>query len=320
MSEPPAPAAASPFHAGERAVQTRAQVPDTLEAMASQMIRDFMPEQHREFFAQLPFVVLGTVDAEGQPWATLLAQPPGFAHSPDPQHLIIYAVPAAADPAAANLRPGALVGLLGIEPQTRRRNRMNGRVTTLTAQSIEIEVLQSFGNCPKYIQAREAQFVAETPSAASATRATQIDAHAARMISEADTFFIASAHPASGAMPARAEGVDASHRGGKPGFVRVRGTTLTIPDFAGNRLFNTLGNLTLEPRAGLLFVDFNHGDLLYLATRAEIVWDGDELASFTGAERLLRFTVNEVLHVPGSLALRWAPVAPSPFVANTGAW
>lgn len=319
MSEPPAPA--SPFHAGERAVQTRAQVPASLEAMARQMIRDFMPDQHREFFAQLPFVVLGTVDAEGQPWATLLAQPPGFVHSPDPQHLVIHAVPAAPDPASANLQPGALIGLLGIEPQTRRRNRMNGRVTALTAQSIGIEVLQSFGNCPKYIQARAAQFVAKTPSLASATRATQLDARTTRIISQADTFFIASAHPASGAAPAPAEGVDVSHRGGKPGFVRVRdGKILTIPDFAGNRLFNTLGNLALDPRAGLLFVEFNQGDLLYLATTAEIVWDGDELASFTGAERLLSFTVHEVLHMPESLALSWGPVAPSSFVANTGAW
>lgn len=320
MSEPSAPAVASPFHAGERAVQTRAQVPATLEAMARQMVRDFMPDQHREFFAQLPFVVLGTVDAAGQPWATLLAQPPGFAHSPDPQHLVIHTVPAAPDPASTNLRPGALIALLGIEPQTRRRNRMNGRVTALTAHSIEIEVLQSFGNCPKYIQARAAQFVADTPSPASPMRATHLDARTSRMVSEADTFFIASAHPASGATPAPAEGIDVSHRGGKPGFVQVRGEILTIPDFAGNRLFNTLGNLTLEPRAGLLFVDFDQGDVLYLAVSAEIVWGGDELASFTGAERLLRFTVHEVLYVPGSLALRWGPVAPSPFVANTGAW
>ncbi len=116
-------------------------------------------------------------------------------------------------------------------------------------------------------------------------------------------------------------GVDVSHRGGKPGFVRVDDArTLSAPDFIGNFFFNTLGNLTLNPRAGLLFIDFENGDLLYLAVTAEILWDGDALSGFTGAERLLRFSVQQAMRVSGAMPLRWGSAEPSPHLARTGAW
>ncbi len=85
-------------------------------------------------------------------------------------------------------------------------------------------------------------------------------------------------------------GVDVAHRGGKPGFVNVDGNkTLIIPDFSGNKHFNSFGNLELNPRAGLLFVDFNQGDLLYLTGEAKVIWDGAEINRYAGAERLLVF-------------------------------
>jgi predicted pyridoxine 5'-phosphate oxidase superfamily flavin-nucleotide-binding protein len=309
------------FHAGEVALQQRAGVAQRMADVGPRVIRSYMPEQHRDFFAQLPFVVLGSVDAQGQPWASVLAGPPGFIRSPDAARLRVQALPAASDPLAASLAEGAPIGMLGIEPHTRRRNRVNGRVTALDGGGFGVAVEQSFGNCPKYIQAREPVLAERVEGVA--TLGTQLDAAALRLVQGADTFFIASAHPGAG--QGGEHGVDVSHRGGKPGFVRVDGDAvgpqwLTVPDLVGNYFFNTLGNLLLQPQAGLLFIDFETGDLLHLAVRAEIVWDAPELARYPGAQRLLRLQVQQVLRRPSALALRWGAASLSPALEATSAW
>jgi hypothetical protein len=304
---------ASPFHAGEQAVQQRAGVRDAAESMGRRGIRRFMPEQHREFFSAQPFVVIGGVDASGQPWATLRAGAPGFVSSPDARSLRIEGGALPGDPLAATWREGALLGGLGIEPRTRRRNRVNGVVRAVEGETLQVEVMQSFGNCPKYIQSRTPVFIERDAAAARAQPeiATQLSSADRELLARADTFFIASANLSDEA--GLGKGVDVSHRGGAPGFVRVDdANTLTTPDYSGNRFFNTIGNLTHDPRAGLLFIDFASGDLLYLAVQAEIIWDGNELASFAGAQRLVRFHVNEVRRSRGALPFRWSDVELAP--------
>jgi hypothetical protein len=304
----------SPWHSGELAMQSLVGVREQLAELGPRVIRDYMPEQHRNFFEQLPFLITGSLDPAQQPWASVLAAPKGFAHAPDEHHLRIDALPTADDPLADTLVPGAPIGLLGIEPHTRRRNRMNGVLAQADAQGFAVEVRQSFGNCPKYIQAREPVYVDATRAAPAARRTERMGAAARRIVSAADTFFIATTHLAS-------RTVDVSHRGGRPGFVRQdEDGMLTVPDFIGNSFFNTLGNIVLEPRAGLLFIDFDTGDLLQLAVTAEVVWDGPALAAFGGAERLLRMQVVSVLHRPAALPLRWSPAQLSPYLAATGRW
>ncbi|WP_076998690.1 pyridoxamine 5'-phosphate oxidase family protein [Variovorax sp. KK3] len=312
---------AAAWHEGERLLQARAGVAERMAEIGPRVLRDYMPDQHRSFFAQLPFLVTGSLDGEGRPWASLLAAPPGFAHSPDPRHLRIDALPMASDPLAAALVPGAPIALLGIEPHTRRRNRMNGTLDALDGRGFSIEVGQSFGNCPKYIQAREPVFTGGAQGAQFGPRMERLDAHAQAMIREADTFFIATAHPAAAHADGPAQGVDVSHRGGRPGFVRLDDDgTMTVPEFIGNFFFNTLGNIAVNPVAGLLFVDFERGDLLQVAATAEVVWDGPELDSFEGAERLLRMRVVSARRAAGALPLRFGPASLSPFLEATGRW
>lgn len=316
---------AAPFHAGERALQALAGSREQMEAAGPRIIRDFMPDQHREFFSLLPFIVAGSIDDGLQPWASVLAAPAGFVHSPDATHLRIDALPAAGDPLAGQLKQGATLGLLGIQPHTRRRNRMNGTVEAIDAAGFMVEVQQSFGNCPRYIQAREPEFVPPRGDAAPAQWLDKLDLAAHRLIGSADTLFIATAYPNEAAVgddaDASSHGVDVSHRGGRPGFVRIDGDdTLTVPDFNGNRFFNTLGNLAAHPRAGLLFVDFDSGDLLHVAVTAEIVWNGPEVAAFEGAERLMRFRVTHALRRPAALPLRWGDAQLSAHLAHTGQW
>jgi hypothetical protein len=308
------------FHEGEQAVQTLAGIRERFAATGAPFIRDFMPEQHREFFPLLPFLLAGSVDAQGQPWASVLAGPPGFAHSPDPRELQVDAWPRADDPLAQALKPGMPIGLLGIQPHTRRRNRMNGHVVEAGGRKFRVHVDQSFGNCPKYIQAREPRFTgASSPSRV--TPMTTLDEAAQRLVRRADTLFIASAHPRALDGGAPEHGIDVSHRGGKPGFVRVdAGTTLTLPDFTGNSFFNTLGNLLLEPRCGLLFIDYDSGDTLQIAAGARIVSEDEELASFRGALRLLKLEVTAAILSAAALPIAWGPAELSPVLESTGNW
>ncbi|MDJ1159547.1 pyridoxamine 5'-phosphate oxidase family protein [Chelatococcus sp. SYSU_G07232] len=321
------PHAGSPFHAGERAVQERAGVRDRVERIGRRVVRDFMPDQHRELFGELPFLIVGSLDAERRPWASILVGRPGFVASPDARTLVITATAAFGDPGRENLAAGRPVGLLGIELQTRRRNRMNGTIVEAEPGRLTVRVGQSFGNCPQYIQAREPTFVAE-PSTVAASRPVRaegplLSAEAAALVANADTFFIATASPeARGGDPV--EGVDVSHRGGRPDFVRVSEedgrTLLTSPDFVGNFHFNTFGNLAVNPRAGLLFVDFATGRLLSLTGEAEVVWEGPDLAAFAGAERLLRFRVTEGVAIEGAVPLRWSEPALARELPATGSW
>ncbi len=309
------PHADSPFHEGELSVQARAGSRDLMAQIGRRAIRPAMPPQHREFFPLLPFVVLGAVDDTGQPWATLLADARrGFVTVPDETHLEIRGALSADDPLRPLVREGASVGLLGIDLSTRRRNRANGRVTRSGPDGFTLHVLQSFGNCPKYIQRRELQMDTDERRPAGGVerivRATRLEGRAAALVRGADTFFIATHAPGE----AQNAGADVSHRGGPAGFVSLNddGRSLTWPDYVGNGLFNTLGNLAVEPRAGLLFIDFDRGDLLHVNGRAQTVWDGPEMAATPGAKRLVRLQVEQVLLREAAWPLRWRFIEASP--------
>jgi uncharacterized protein len=214
--------------------------------------------------------------------------------------------------------------LLGIELDTRRRNRMNGMVTALSASGFTVRVRQSFGNCPQYIQARAPLFVTDPGAPPSIARheGPALSDRALTLLRQADTFFIATVAPSRGDEAAR--GVDMSHRGGKAGFVRVTlengASVLTVPDFRGNNAFNTFGNIALEPRAGILVVDFATGDLLSLTGDAEVIWDGPDLRAFAGAQRLLRLRVTGGALCANAIHWRWSPAQPAPQLAATGSW
>jgi uncharacterized protein len=283
-------------------------------------IRDFLPEQHRHFFSQMPQIFAGAIDAAGWPLATLLTGHPGFVQSPDPLTLHIAALPDTEDPANEALSPNREIGILGIDFSTRRRNRVNGRIVARDSSGVRIAVGQSFGNCPQYIQLR-----ALTPSGGDPAQAVSkpvetfdhLDEAARTAIVAADTFFVASrSRPGEGV----GYGADISHRGGRPGFVRVDGDQLTIPDFRGNRYFNTLGNLIAEPRASLLFVDFATGDLLQLQGTPEVDWNGASAAQFDGAERLWRFHVTRGWRRKTASPLRWSFIEYSRTTLQTGLW
>lgn len=282
-------------------------------------IRHSMSAQHQLFFAQLPYIFVAAIDTAGSPLATVLTGKPGFVQSPDPETLCVSALPDVGDPAADALLPDRSVGILGIDFSTRRRNRANGRIVSRHAHGFRIDVDQSFGNCPQYIQLRtlENEPRAESEASSAAVETFEhLDLEAQAAITGADTFFVASR---SRAGDGAAFGADISHRGGRPGFVRVDGNMLTIPDFRGNRYFNTLGNLIAEPRASLLFLEFETGTLIQLQGVAQVEWSGPT-EEFRGAERLWRFHIAKGWRRNTAVPLRWSFSEYSPVTLRTGVW
>lgn len=313
---------ASPFHPGEQEVQARAGKRDEMEHFGRRVIRPFMPDQHREFFAQLPFLVVGSVDEKGWPWASILSGRPGFLSTPDPTTMQVNALATIGDPLESSLTPGAPLGLLGIETTTRRRNRMNGRVAEIGSSGFALTVDQSFGNCPQYIQTRTVDFIREPNAPAGPGNSAHFDTlddSARELISSADTFFVSS-YVKTQDQP-KIEGVDVSHRGGRPGFVKIEGNTLTIPDYPGNFHFNTLGNFLVNPKAGLVFADFETGELLLLTGTVELLWEDErEVIAFKGAERAWRFTLDHGVRLNDALPFRLAFEEYSVNTLLTGDW
>lgn len=307
----------SPFHAGEREIQRRLGVEAKMDGFGRKVIRDFMPPQHVDFYTQLPFLSLGVVDPSGRPWASLVSGAPGFVSSAHDRQLSVQADWHPDDPLAGALADGAPVGVLGMEMATRRRNRLTAKARP-RAGGFDLDVVQTFGNCPQYIHSRVVEPVAPGARTPGPTeRLEGLDAAARAMIAAADTFFVASYAPGE----ASSHGADVSHRGGKPGFVKIdEDGRLVVPDFHGNSHFNTLGNFAVYPQAGLTFFDFETGDLLMLTGDVEILWDDPEVEAFRGAERAWRFTPRQGLRWRARLPLAWRGGEASPNSDLTGSW
>ena len=292
-----------PFHEGEVQVQERAgEVAEG--ARNARAIADSILKGALNFIAEQPMAVLGSVDDEQNVWASVLFGRPGFISTPDEQTVefdLSQAGINAHDPLWTNIEQNTQIGALIIELATRRRLRINGEVTRSAADRLALRVAESYPNCPKYIQRRTVEYqAAEQADAMPApVDGLSLGREQESLIQSSDTFFVASAHPQ--------RGVDASHRGGPPGFVEVvDDRTLRVPDYVGNSMFNTLGNLAVNPRAGLVFVDFDRGRTLQLIGRTEILWDQPDAARRSGGtRRFWDFQIDRWRESGLPAALRW---------------
>ena len=291
----------SPFHDGETAIHRSLGIESEVDQLGRRMIRDHLPQQHQKFYRELPYLVVGSCDPEGHPSASILTGSPGFISSSDLKTLRVDSAPIPGDLLNDNLAVGAAIGLLGIDLSRRRRNRAAGRISQLneTDNGFTLAIDQAFGNCPQFITKRDieqwSQRVTTGRWSAPITQ-NHLSPSDLQLIETADTFFIASHYAGNSNTPT--SGTDVSHRGGEPGFVQIENSnTLLIPDYAGNMHFNTLGNLSKNPRAGLLFIDFESGEYLQLSGEIEIIWNSDEVKQFAGAQQLLRFRLQKSLSI-----------------------
>lgn len=295
------------LHIGELLVQRRAGVDHEATRLAGMVQPAGLSPGMRGFLNARSFVAVVGRDRDGRLWTSALVGPPGFLQAPSSGEIVISAAPMAGDP-LCELPPGQKVGLIGMEFAARRRLRVNGILESAAPGQLAICVEQAFGNCPRYIHRR--LLADKDTSLTSGTRSSRTGTgllpDEVGLILSSGTFFLGTINPGRGA--------DASHRGGNPGFVRVDGSTLWWPDYPGNNLFNSLGNLALNPEAALLFLDFDHGRTLQLSGTAKIEWgeagrpgdDGD-----TG--RLVRFSPERVSSGQ-RLPIHQVAFEPSPYI------
>jgi predicted pyridoxine 5'-phosphate oxidase superfamily flavin-nucleotide-binding protein len=295
---------ASPYHAGELAAQARAGVQVEAERI-NKSIRATLPEIAQVFLQSQRMVVVSSIDTTSRAWASLLTGESGFIEILDEQTIEIHAVPHAGDPLAASVLRGGDVGLLAIDFEARRRMRLNGWMEQ-GQKSLVVHTNQVYANCPKYIQMRSFTYEESGNQSPCILQTEQLTDRQQEWIKQADTFFIATYYPDYGA--------DASHRGGLPGFVHIDGAgRLLFPDYPGNRMFQTLGNISVNPYAGLLFLDFMQGDTLQLTGKAQVIWDKEQAIAFTGSERAVEFVIDEVIEVREASPLRGQLIEYSPW-------
>lgn len=300
------------FHEGERAVQARAGE-SAIAVRNAGVITDTVIAGARPFIDKQVMVATATRTDRGQVWASLLFGPPGFLRSPEGRRIEIASARAqrqADDPFWQELDLGSQAGLLFIELSTRRRYRVNGHVEHVDGQHVRVAIDEAYPNCPKYIQRRHPQGVVDEASPAqpaSVQRGQALDEASAALLDAADTLFIASGAPGGS--------LDASHRGGPTGFIeRLSARRLRVPDYAGNSMFNTLGNLALDPACGLVIPDFANGRLLHLTGRAELLWDQADPQGLTGGTgRFWEFEIEAWLLREHAMALSWEFLDASPF-------
>jgi uncharacterized protein len=293
------------YHEGELAVQARAGVGS--EGLGAQeMYRPAMASGVQHFVAAQQLAVVSTLDQEGRPWASLRTGQPGFLRALDEHTLEVGGYSNLDDPLLANLAKPGPAGVLAINLAARQRIRLNGEARIDSAGRVVVDLNQVYGNCPQYIQAREVH--GEREAKVNETRRTELlDERLRRWLENTDTFFLATAHPESG--------VDASHRGGKSGFVRVENEKrFVFPDYAGNNMFNSLGNITSYPRAGLLFPDFKSGATLQVTGAASIIWEGLQLAEFRAARRLVGIDIEKIVELSPGMLLQFEFKGYSPYL------
>ncbi|MEO9517879.1 MAG: pyridoxamine 5'-phosphate oxidase family protein [Paracoccaceae bacterium] len=289
------------WHEGERALHRSLGVEEKMQTRGQIVVRGYMPDQHREFFEKLRFLVLSAVDKDGRVWPFMRFGGVGFIQSPDSTTLVVSSQPLPSEPDGLDLNEGAKISVLGIELETKRRNRMNGTISYRDHQQLHISVDQSFGNCPRYIHVRK-RVKSASSLAEKLSQSKKFNAADFNKMRRADMLFIASRAPEL--TQDRRAGVDVNHRGGLPGFVRVLDDqTLIIPDYDGNKFFNTFGNIMRDPRCGIQFPDFQTGDLLTLNGHAEVIADDPTGMATYGSNRYLKFKAEILRRAVGAFAL-----------------
>ncbi|ETW00594.1 hypothetical protein H310_07168 [Aphanomyces invadans] len=311
-------------HSGELYVQERRHVPREVSQYPPQIISDDMPRQHSTFFSDLPYFAIATMDSHGRPWATLVTGPrtarPVTAMSSD--KLRIDTELPADDPFGACVAShqqasngSALWAGLGVDFSNRRRNKVAGYVVSSSFDQgylrMDLTTNDNMGNCPKYITVRDLVYAPErrAPSTISNTFHDSVSPNAPVSLTEeeidhvhrASTLFLASRH--IDAKDPRSTDMGLNHRGGSRGFARVgeAGTTINVPDFSGNRFYQSLGNIQTDKVAGLVVPCFETGDLLYLTGHAENLFDEDATRIMPRVTLLTRIVLTGKVYIKAAL-------------------
>jgi predicted pyridoxine 5'-phosphate oxidase superfamily flavin-nucleotide-binding protein len=297
------------YHNGERHIQQLVGE-EKIAARNGKIIFDKIVKGAFNFIENQQFLIISSRDENGQIWNSILMGNNGFLKIIDERNIQIHLAALQSDKGDIlfkNLASNDEIGLLFIELATRRRFRVNGKAV-LDGESLSIEVIEAYPNCPKYIQKRSLRHLEKNNTKAQYQKGTTLEQAELDWIRQADTFFVGSAS-ANG-------GMDTSHRGGAVGFVEIlTDGQLKIPDYVGNSMYNTLGNFVENPNAGLLFIDFTTGATLQLSGKAALVFgqqSEEDLQKTTGTGRYWTFKTEYWIRTEG-LQVDWEFGDFSPF-------
>lgn len=288
-----------PFHQGELAVQKRAGESARARANGA-VVKAEILDGALSFIARQSLVAVGSTASDGSLWASVILGATGFMRADDPHAVHIdlnQAAVAQGDPVLENLANDSRIGTLMIELETRRRLKINGRASFESGELL-VAVEKSFPLCPKYIQRRKVRIAADLKSIEEQDfcAGSELGAAEIELISRCDTLFVASSYAEDDNA-----NIDVSHRGGNPGFVMVDSSRrIRVPDYSGNGMFNTFGNLQLNNKAGVILIDFSRQQALQVTGVAEVLFDQEDSENRTGGtnrfwtldiERWRRFTL-----------------------------
>ena len=301
------------FHQGELDVQALANESAIAlrngQVLSSNILPGAMP-----FINQQNMLVISSVDEAGLPWSSVLFGPPGFIQASSSSSLLLDATKMLVnknDPLWKNISHNPKVGVLAIELSTRRRFRVNGHIQRISGSELsnsqfEITVQQAYPNCPKFIQRRNLKIEPETQAEElpEPLTGTKIADQHKNIIRQSDSFFVSSS---SLIKNSQEHSVDASHRGGLPGFIKVlEGNRLLIPDYQGNSMFNTLGNIHVYPKAGIIIIDFESARVLQLSGSAKILWNKkDDTNHSSGTKRFWELSIEKWQETKIPQAIKW---------------
>lgn len=299
------------YHSGEKLVQQLAGE-ELIAQRNGRIIGSSIVRGAINFIEKLPMVMVSSTDAEQQVWISAIIGDFGFIQVPNPNTILLnlnLVRSSKSDIFFKNIDANHRIGTLFIELSTRRRYRVNGSIKK-EDNILSLQVEEAYANCPKYIQQR----VSSLPDSfhktiAECTTGQQLSTHQLDWIKTADTFFVGS--------KSNSGRLDGSHRGGNPGFVElVDGNKLKIPDYQGNSMYNTLGNIMENSKVGLLFIDFETGDLLQLTGKAELLVNQtseQDLKKSTGTGRFWLFETSSWILTRKHHQINWEMLGYSPF-------
>jgi predicted pyridoxine 5'-phosphate oxidase superfamily flavin-nucleotide-binding protein len=305
---------ASVFHEGEKSFHKALGIEERMDEMGKRMMRDHMPDQHRDFFAQLPMIHICVLDENGHPSAILRTGNPGFISSPDEYTLIIDSQPLAGEPENLQLTKGSKISIVGVEFATRRRNRLNATILSHQDNKLEMRVDLSFGNCPKYIQIRNMFPPEQLDLNSEVFRSDNLGKTERKIITAVDTLFIASRSSVINDEPKN--GIDINHRGGNPGFIEIiDDQTIQFPDYLGNNMFNTFGNIVSDPRVAIQLIDFENKTLMHIQGRAEIITLEGKFDGNPDMGRRVKIRIENITITTDALPFKpefisWSPMLP----------
>ncbi|PYI14250.1 putative oxidoreductase [Aspergillus violaceofuscus CBS 115571] len=282
-----------------------------------------------------PLLAIGTIDSEGRPWTSIWGGEKGFARSTsqttvelttpvdrrhDPVAEILLGPPEG--DLADSTRGGKLMSGLVFDLENRKRVKLHGRTIAGSLESLSavsgldqvgfahltLHIDASLGNCPKYMNKK--QIIPALPNPKLVSNSPQLTPTAVDLLNRADCLFVSSSH---GTID-----MDTNIRGGPPGFVRLvsnepRGVVFAYPEYSGNRLYQTLGNLQTNPRSGYVFPDFETGNALYVTGEARILVGKDAERVLPRSNLAVVVTVTAARYVEKSLSFRGIAGEPSPY-------